>query len=175
MMTEIIHMSQGVFGFEPGWGCGARMAFGMPCPTPASERKGSYFFLRFASALLAHRLAIEFNAVRVVNDGVENAVGYRDIPDLFMPVSQGHLRRPNQRPPLAPAIADFQKVPPLAVFERCHRKVIQHQDVNGGEPGQQAPETTVDMRHRQFPKQFRRPLMQDGEAVATRLLRQGAS
>src|SRR4051794_35935736 len=104
----------------------------MPCPTPASERKGSYFFLRFASALLAHGLAIEFNAVRVVNDAVENAVRYRNIPNLFVPVSQGHLRGQNQRTPLITVIADFQKVPPLAVFERSHRKVIQHQDVNAG-------------------------------------------
>jgi hypothetical protein len=59
-----------------GWG---KDGMGMPCPTPASERKGSCFFLRLASALLAHRLAVEFNAVRIVNDAIQNTVGYRDI------------------------------------------------------------------------------------------------
>jgi hypothetical protein len=69
---------------------------------------------------------MEFQAVRMVNNAVENTVGHGDIPDLFVPVSQGQLRSQDQGTPLITVITDFQKVPPLAVFERSHREIIQH-------------------------------------------------
>src|SRR5438270_13165988 len=103
-----------------GMGAWGKDGIRMPCPTLASESKSSGFCLRFASALLTHRLAVEFQAVRIVNDAVENTVGYRNIPNLFVPVSQGHLRGENQRAPLIAVIADFQKIPPFAVFEWSH-------------------------------------------------------
>src|SRR3982750_2522013 len=117
MMTEIIPMSNGFVGFRrdgrvgQGWHANA-------LPHTSLGEKGSCFLLRFVSALLAHGLAIEFQTVRIVNDAVENTVGYRNIPNLFVPVSQGHLRGENQRAALVTVVADFQKVPPLAVFER---------------------------------------------------------
>jgi hypothetical protein len=73
MMAEIIHMSNGFVAFcrDGVWG---KDGMRMPCPTPAAERGCSYFLLRFASALLAHGLAIEFQAVRIVNDAVEKVL-----------------------------------------------------------------------------------------------------
>src|SRR3954453_10782257 len=147
----------------------------MPCPTPVSEKGGSCFLLRFAPALLAHRLAVEFQAISVVDDAIQDTVRHGDIPDLFVPVSQGHLRGQNQRTSLVAVITDFQKITTFTIFQRRHRKVIQHQNVNARELAEQAPEAAVDMRDSEFPKQLPLPLVQDGEAIATSLLCQGAS
>ena len=40
--------------------------------------------VRFASAL-AHRIPAHLDAVRVVNQAIENAIGQRGITDLLMP------------------------------------------------------------------------------------------
>ncbi len=72
-------------------GCGARTAFGVPCP-PLSpvENCFSRFLLGFAPAFLAHRFAIEFDAVGVMNQPVENAVGERRVADLLCQWASGN-------------------------------------------------------------------------------------
>src|SRR5689334_15206119 len=106
-MTEIIHMGN-VLSCFAGMGVWGQGGFGAPGPTPASEKEDSYFLLRFVSALLAHGFAIEFQAIGVVNDAVEYTVGHGNVANLFMPMSQGHLRSQDQGTPLITVITDFQ-------------------------------------------------------------------
>jgi hypothetical protein len=52
------------------------------------EKARSRFILWLASAFLAHRFTSEFDAVRVVNQAIENAVGHGWVADLFVPVGE---------------------------------------------------------------------------------------
>jgi hypothetical protein len=66
-----------------------------------------------------------------VNQPVEDAVG--DGADLFMPVSDWQLRSKDDRSPSVPVVADFEKVPALAIFQRSHGKIVQHEHISPGQ------------------------------------------
>ena len=55
-----------------------------------------------------------------------------------MPVGRRHLRGENRGTALIPIVTEFQEVAALAVFQRGHGKVIQHQNVDTRKPQQQA-------------------------------------
>src|SRR4051794_27928625 len=64
-------------------------------------------------AILAHRVAPHLDAVCVVNQPVENAVGHSRIADLFVPAGYWQLRRENQRADLVTVLADLPEVATL--------------------------------------------------------------
>jgi hypothetical protein len=83
MMTEMIHMSNGFVGFRRDGGVGQGW-HANALPHTSLGEKGSCFLLRFVSALLAHGLAIEFQAVRIVNDAIQNTVSHGNIANGFI-------------------------------------------------------------------------------------------
>ena len=68
-----------------------------------------------------------------MNQAVEDAVGNRGIADLLMPMGNRHLRGKDEGAALITVIADLQEVAALAVFQRSHGKVVEHEDIDSGE------------------------------------------
>ena len=100
----------GVGGLEAGMGAwGKGLAFEAPCPTlapmetptaaVATELVRFLFLLscfcyafQLLASCLSHRLSAQLDAMSVVHEPVEDAVGDGGVADLFMPLSDGNLR-----------------------------------------------------------------------------------
>ena len=80
--------------------------------------------LRFSSTF-AHRLAIEFNAIGIVDQPIHDAVRNAGITDLLVPVGNRQLTGQDCRTPLIAVISALEKVPSLVVYHRGHRKVVE--------------------------------------------------
>lgn len=61
------------------------------------------------------------------DDAVEEALGGGGVPDLFVLLRHGHLRRQDERACLVAILADFPEVAPLGFDERGHVRVVDHQ------------------------------------------------
>ena len=132
-MPEIIHISQqlSVFGLSAGMGVrGKGTAFESSWPRSVLERPFRFCEAGFPAAWLPHGLAAEIDTEGIVYEPVENAVGYRRITDLLVPVLHWHLRSQNRGAALIPVVADFQKIAALGIFERRHAEVIEHQHID---------------------------------------------
>lgn len=60
-------------------------------PTSARSNTGRALARQLSAALFAHGIAAHLDAVRVMNESVENTVGSSGIADLFMPASHRKL------------------------------------------------------------------------------------
>ena len=98
-----------------------------------------------AALPFAHRFAVEFQAIAVVNDAVQDAVGNGWIADLFVPVGNRNLRGQQQGPALVPIVTDLKEIAPFRVFKRRHGEIVQQQNVRAREFQEQAPEAAVGM------------------------------
>ena len=74
--------------------------------------------------MFTHRFAVEFDAIGVVDETVQNAVGNRGIADLFVPVRHGQLRGEDHRAPVVAVVADLQEIAPFAVSS-LHGQALQ--------------------------------------------------
>src|SRR4051812_47950895 len=78
-------------GLEAGrGGRGEGAAFGPPCPTQFRRKlpdgaRSCVILPGFVAALATHRFAVEFDAVSVMHQAVENGIGDRRISDLRVP------------------------------------------------------------------------------------------
>ena len=70
-------------------GCGERGGSPFPCPVLPSPRRASA--RRLSATFFAHRVAPHFEAMRVVHQAVEDAIGGRGIADLLMPARDRQL------------------------------------------------------------------------------------
>src|SRR6516162_4160594 len=84
----------------------------------ASEFPYSLLVLRFGLARqhLAHGFAVQFDAMGIVEQAVEDAVGDGGVADLLVPVGHWHLRSENQGAALIAIIADLEKVATFTVL-----------------------------------------------------------
>ena len=103
--------------------------------------------------ILAHRIAAHLNAMSVVNQPVEDAVGQRRIADLFVPARDRQLRSEDRRAHLVAVLADLPEVAALGFRQRSHGPVIDHQDIDAAESGQQTAQATIGARHREIAEQ----------------------
>src|ERR1700676_1746185 len=129
---------------------------------------------RLRPTLFPHRVPAHLDSVRVVDQAVENAVGHGRIADLFVPARDGQLRRENHRSCLITVFADLPEVASLRLAQRSHGPVIDHQQIDAAELGEQQTQTAIGARHPQISKQRRRPSVQCRVPVAARFLGQGA-
>jgi hypothetical protein len=170
MMAEIIHMSQQFCVLSRDGGVGQGWRFECLAPPQQCRNRFSRFLLGFAAALLAHGFAIEFDAIRVMNQPVENAIGEGRIADLFMPMNKWQLRGQDHRPALIPVIAKLQEIASFAIFQGSHGEVVEDQDVNARELSELAAKAPVDMRDSEVSEQLSGPFVQNREAIAAGFL-----
>src|SRR5262249_44167453 len=92
---------------------------------------GDGSFMRvFSVFCFAHRSALKFDAVSVVNEPVEDAIGHSGITDLVVPLSDGNLAGENRGTRGITVITDFQEVAAFTVGQRSHGPIIDKQDVD---------------------------------------------
>ena len=91
-----------------------------------------------AGPLLTHRFTLQLDAVGVVHQAVENAVGECRVPDLGMPLGDRQLAGQNGRASLITVVADFQEVPPFDVAQRSHGPVVDDEGIDARQPQQAA-------------------------------------
>jgi hypothetical protein len=87
---------------------------------------------RFRVFSFAHRSPLEFDAVGIVNQAVEDTISDGGITDLIVPLSDRHLAGEDRRACLVAVITDLQKVAALTVGQWSHGPIIDQEDVNVG-------------------------------------------
>ena len=105
-------------------------------PRSALERPGGRQLAGYAPTLFPHRVPAHLDAVRVVDQAVEDTVGHGRVADLFVPASDGQLRRQDHRSRLITVFADLPEVAALGLTQRSHGPVVDHQQIDTAEFGQ---------------------------------------
>src|SRR6266849_9808744 len=87
-----------------GKGCGERTARPVPAQYTVTRRA---LARRLRTTLLAHGIPAHVDAMSVMNQAIEDAVGGRGIADLLVPARDRKLRGENGRASLITILADF--------------------------------------------------------------------
>ena len=102
--------------------------------------------VRLPSAQLAYGLAIQLNAVGIVDQPVHDAVSDAGIADLLVPVGHRHLAGQNGRTALISVVTDFQEIAPFLLVQGRHGEIIHHQNVDVGDGIQHPAQTPIRTR-----------------------------
>ena len=105
--------------------------------------------LRLAAFDLPYRSASEINAVGIMHQAVENAIGQRWIADLGVPFGDWHLAGKDRGSQVVALFTDLQEIAALLVSQGGHGKVIHDQHVDLSEPVQQRAKAAIGSRHLQ--------------------------
>lgn len=81
---------------------------------------------------LAHGIALQFDAIGVVEEAIENRVSHRGIIDELMPGIQGVLTGEEGRPGALSVIKDFEEEPVLIGLEGRQAPVVDEEQVDFG-------------------------------------------
>jgi hypothetical protein len=134
----------------------------LACPRPETPR------------FLAQGLAVHLDAVSIVHQAVQNAVGQRGIANLFVPLGDGQLAGQNGRARLIAVFADFQEVAPLAFPERSMRPIIHDQHICAGQSSQLGSQAPIGAGQGQVAKPFGGADEESAAAISASLLGQRA-
>jgi len=88
--------------------------------------------------------------MRVVDQAVEYAISERRIADLLVPTRDRQLRSQDSGAHLVAVLADLPEVAALGFRKRSHYPVVDHQDIDAAESGQQTAQTSIGTRHCQI-------------------------
>src|SRR5262249_22832915 len=130
-------------------------------------------FMRvFIVFCVAHRSALKRDAVSVVNEPVEDAVGHSGITDLVVPLSDGNLAGENRGTRGITVITDFQEVTALTVSQRSHGPIIDKQDVDTSNTVQEPAKAAISTGDSEITKQTRGADVKGSESLADRFVSQ---
>ena len=82
-----------------------------------------------AGDAIAHRLALEFEAVGVVNQAIQDRVGIRGIPNLFVPSFLRDLGSDNRRTAAVPIVDNLNQVAAMSARRRDGASCPQHRPI----------------------------------------------
>jgi hypothetical protein len=105
-------------------------------------REGGHFAFGFPR-FLRMESPPHLNAMGVVHEPVEDAVGQCGIGDLLVPARDRQLRGQDRGADLVTIFADLPEVAALWLQQWSHRPIVDYQNVNASEPGQQIPQAAV--------------------------------
>ena len=108
----------------------------------------------FVAALATHRFAIEFDAVSVVHQAVENGIGDRRIANLRVPGCDRELAGEQHRARLVAGVTDLEEVPALRFRQWRHGPIIDGQHVHMAELVEMFRMAAVSARRGQVAKQL---------------------
>ena len=150
--------------------------FEPPCPpsTVGTSRTMSFmsYSPAFASALSAHRFAFQLDAMHIVHQAVQDAVGDGGVPDLSVPPGLAGQQGGTE---LIPPIANLQEIVALGFGQRSHRPIVHDEQIDSVEQDQPFAVAAIGPRLSQVAKQFRGFEKERGVAIAAGLLRKRAS
>lgn len=143
-------------------------------PGQAGRFWRSRFRLLVSGLELAHGLALEFEAVCVMDQAIQNGVGEGWIADDLMPLIEGQLAC-DQGGGIAVAILEYlQQVVPLLGGECPGSPVVEDEEVDAGESPEQARVAPVTAAEFELGEQPGQALVEDGEVLAAGFLAQRA-
>ncbi len=94
--------------------------------------------------LPSHAVSLKGDAVRIVDDPIEDCVCDGGFSDHVMPLGDGKLRGDERRFPAIALLEDFQQVEALLVRERVGSPVIEDKQLDAGEFVDQAWKAAVE-------------------------------
>src|ERR1700693_1354106 len=109
----------------------------------------SLFPIRLAAFDLPYRSASEINAVGIMHQAVQYAIGQRWIADLGVPFGDWHLAGKERGSHVVALFTDLQEIAALLVSQGGHGKVIDDQHVDLSEPVQQRAKAAIGSRYLQ--------------------------
>src|SRR3989442_14512989 len=86
-------------------------------PRDASASGGTRSCSLLSAAFFAHRFAFQLDAMCIMDQAVEDAVGRGRVADLRMPVGHRRLRGQNSGTGLIAVVADLQKISAFGVAQ----------------------------------------------------------
>lgn len=136
-------------------------------PAGRSCARCSRLFL-FAG-LAPQTVALEFDAVGIVNDAIQNRIAEGGIGNDIVPLRHGHLTRDQQRSLVVAIVDDLEQIRALLGGERFGSPVIKNEEIDALEGCDQARQTAFAARLREICEQAGCPLVEDGKAIAAGL------
>ena len=134
------------------------------------ERRGRDGFL--AGFDLAHRGAIEFEPVGIVNNTVQDRVSERGLADNFMPGSRRKLAGDQDGATAIAILGDLHEVAPLAGGEAVRSPIVEYEKIDLDQHAEQPREAAVAMGEVEIGEQARHAGVVNGVAIAAGFLRQ---
>ena len=133
-----------------------------------------HFVIHFGDGF-AHGRALEFEAVSVVDDAVEDGVREGGFADDVVPGFDGQLAGDHDRSAAIPFFDDFHQVAALCGGEPVRSPVIQDQQLSFRDAAEQAGKATITVGQFQFFEQAWHPFVNHGDTIATGRLRQSTA
>ncbi|MGY4408427.1 hypothetical protein ACVWW4_000163 [Bradyrhizobium sp. LB7.1] len=115
-------------------------------------------------------VALEFDAVGIVNDAIQNRIAEGGIGNDIVPLRHGHLTRDQQRSLVVAIVDDLEQITALLGGERFGSPVIKNEEIDALEGCDQARQTAFAARLREICEQAGCPLVEDGKAIAAGLV-----
>src|ERR1035441_3254785 len=137
---------------------------------------GSFLLLvLWRIAFLAHGLATHFDAVGVVNQTVQDAIGDGGIADLLVPARDRQLGSKDGGTSLIAIFADLPDFAALVFIQWRHGPVINDQNIDAAQSSQEVTQASIGPCQGQFTQQGGSSQIESRVAVATGFLCQGRS
>lgn len=124
---------------------------------------------------IAHRRALQGDAVRVVDDAIEDGVGQRGVVQVFVPVLDGQLAGDDARSTADPIVHLLEQIGPLRLVEGRDSPVIDQQHVGAPDGGKPPSEAAVAVGDMQLFEQRGQTDVEHREALATSGIAQSTS
>ena len=119
-------------------------------------------------------MALEVDAVRVVEQAVADGIGLVGVADDGVPVGHGQLTGNERRSAFGAVLDHLVEVAPLGVAQRREHPVVDGEQVELGQAGEQPRVGAVPAADGQLVQQTRHADVARGEAAATRPFDEGA-
>ena len=136
----------------------------------ASWAHRSCRWLLLSDFRLAHRWAVQFEAVAVVHEAIENGVGKRRLVDDVMPGIDRQLRRNQRRTRAIAVFDDFHEIPTMAGGEPIGAPVVENEQIAPGECAEPFGEAAITMSEFQLGEKARHAGVGDGVIIPAGLL-----
>ena len=139
------------------------------------RRYSPFFRLRpLSRQAFTYRFALQLEAMGVMHQPVENAVGQGRIADLLVPLGDGQLAGQKGRAGLIAVLTDFQEVSPLAFRQRRMGPIVNDEYFNAGQPSQLGSQAAIGAGQGQVAKQPWSAGEESCESIPASFLGQGA-
>lgn len=112
--------------------------------------------------------------MRLVDEAVENGIPQRGIIDPAVPEVHGKLTGNQRGAGAGPVVDEFEQVVASRLIQRGDSPVVEDEQIGPGQLGEGFTEAAIAMRHPEVFQEARQAREQDREALATRLLTEGA-
>src|SRR3974390_747429 len=124
---------------------------------------------------IAHGLAFQLKAVGIVDQPIQDGVGYRGVVNHAVPFLHRELTGDEGGAQPVAIIEDLQQVSILFAGHGGHSEVVDYDHGSSRQLFEQLEQAAVGLSVLQFTKQFRRVVITDAVTIAARLVGQSAS